>query len=61
MRFSLHFGKSIRFLTDAPVEFFVFLNGDTQKDFLNFQKGRPVDSAHLLSMTVQRGLVKPEA
>jgi hypothetical protein len=41
----------------APIEVTVHVDGDTQRDFLNLQKGRPVDGAHMLSLKVQQRLV----
>lgn len=40
---------------DFPIVVMVMLEGDTQKDFLNLQKGRPVDPSHILSLKVQAG------
>jgi hypothetical protein len=40
---------------DVPV--LVHLNGDPKRDFLNLQKGRPVDKAHMQSLQVQTNLL----
>lgn len=37
-----------------PITATVLLNGSTQDDFLNLQKGKSVDAAHMLSLTVSR-------
>jgi hypothetical protein len=43
---------------DAPITVLVFLDGDTQRDFLNLQLGKPVDTSHLLSLRVSAGACK---
>lgn len=40
---------------DVPV--MLHLNGDPKRDFLNLQKGRPVDKAHMQSLQVQTNLL----
>lgn len=40
---------------DFPIVIMLMLEGDTQKDFLNLQKGRPVDPSHILSLKIQAG------
>lgn len=42
---------------DQPIGVTVYLDGDPQEDFLNFQKGKAVDKVQLLSMSVQRKLL----
>ncbi len=36
----------------------VMLDGSTKKDFLNLQKGRPVDKSHIHSLSIQEKLLK---
>jgi hypothetical protein len=40
-----------------PVSVMVHVDGDTQRDFLNLQKGKPVATDHLLSLRIQQKLV----
>jgi hypothetical protein len=37
-----------------PVPLTLLLDGDLRDDFVNLQKGKPVDRSHLLSLTVQK-------
>ncbi len=40
-----------------PIEVFIMLDGDTQKDFVNLQMGRTVEAAHMLSLRVKRDIL----
>lgn len=42
----------------SSVTALVLLDGNTKKDFLNLQKGRPVDKSHIHSLSVQEKLLK---
>lgn len=45
---------------DSAITALIMLNGNTKKDFLNLQKGRPVDKSHIYSLSIQENLVKSE-
>jgi hypothetical protein len=42
---------------NSDVTAVILLDGNTKKDFLNLQKGRPVDKSHLHSLSVQEKLL----
>ena len=44
-------------LDNLPITAMVLLNGNTKDDFLNLQKGKPVDTSHILSLQIQQHLV----
>ncbi len=44
-----------------PVGIRLFLDGNTQRDFINLQAGRPVDAAHLFSMKIQQKVMDDPA
>lgn len=44
----------------SSVTALVLLDGNTKKDFLNLQKGRPVDKSHIHSLSVQEKLLKQQ-
>lgn len=43
-------------ILELPIPIVIQLNGDTQRDFLNLQSGKPVDTSHMFSMMQQRGM-----
>lgn len=49
----------MQWLIDAqPIIIQVNLNTDPVEDFLNYQKGRPTDKTHVLSMKITKGMVE---
>lgn len=42
---------------NSSVTALVLLDGNTKKDFLNLQKGRPVDKSHIHSLSIQEKLI----
>lgn len=49
----------MQWLIDAqPIIVQVNLNTDPVEDFLNYQKGRPTDKTHVLSMKITKGMVE---
>lgn len=43
---------------ELPIPFILHVDGNTQLDFLNLQKGKNVETSHLMSLAVQQGLLK---
>lgn len=39
-----------------PIEAILLLNGNTQDDFINLQRGKAVDQSHMLSLKIARGV-----
>lgn len=48
--------KKVEQIDNTPITTIVLLDGDTQIDFVALQQGRPVDTAHMLSMRIRHGL-----
>lgn len=42
-------------ILSLPVTLVVYLDGDTQSDFLNLNQGKPVDTTHLFSLKIRKG------
>ena len=51
-------GKMQTKVDQLPITIQVNLNTDPVTDFLNYQKGRPTDKTHVLSMRITKGLVE---
>jgi len=47
----------IRELQNLPVTIMVYLDGNTQTDFINLNQGKPVDTTHLFSLRYKNGLL----
>lgn len=45
-----------KLVEQLPVTVLILLDGDTQLDFLNLQKGRPVDTSHMLALKMRQGM-----
>lgn len=51
-------------LDKLPITLRVYIDGDTQSDFINLNQGKAVDSTHLFSLRMRQGLIpgnNPEA
>lgn len=44
-------------IEQLPITAMIYLNGDPQRDFVNLQSGRPVDTVQLSTMKIRRGLI----
>lgn len=51
--------EELNAMVNLPVPLTLYLDGDTQRDFVNLQMGRPVDKAQLLSLRAQKFLKDP--
>jgi hypothetical protein len=45
----------VRAVLALPVTLVVYLDGDTQQDFINLNRGKPVDPSHLFSLELSKG------
>lgn len=50
-------GKHLAKILATPISVTLHIDGDPQRDFINAQKGKPVDAAHMLSLKIQQKLV----